>query len=400
MRAFVNKYQKQLKNTHFNEWLFLMAYMLYLFRGMWQSTMFPKFRIIVLVCVPVAALFLVLKIIIYDSYTQKSTFMIVITAIFILIICWRARTIIPFMWMLLILGSKNVDFKQILRIYVLVVGAVLVLAFFSSLLGVIENLQFMGITRTINAFGIIYPTDFAAHVFYILMVLFYLNQEKIRTVHYTIVLVIAGLLYYFCDARLDSICIVSLVCLFGMGTWIESSYKVSRNLKHDWDKVWGNMGVFIVPVAAGVSILTTLLFQSDNSFWNKFNTLLSNRLQLGKNMYQVYGFELFGQWVEMIGYGGTTGGVENYNYVDCSYMQVLLIYGIVGFFIIVVLYMLCCKKNKDNHFLLYCIALVAINSMVAHHLIQVEYNPWLLSLFSSPCIAAEHKSKENALLLR
>lgn len=383
MKALEQKYQEWTSDFHHGELLFFAGYILILFRGMWLSTMFPQNRILSLLCIPVAALLVGLKILLFDRYPLKQFFALLVVLVCTMLSCYFSRTVNAFLMILLVLGSKDIEFEKILKVYLVIVGAVLVLAFLASLVGVIENLQYEQSGRRLrNAFGIIYPTDFAAHVFYFLTVLFYVKRDTLRPIHYILTIGLAGLLYYYCDTRLDSISILLLVVIFWIGNVMEHSLWVSRNVKHTWISFWQKIGVYSVPIAAAISNGATFLYRESSSFWKGLNKLLSNRLHLGQNAYDEYGIRLFGQDIEMVGFGGTVKTVQNYNFVDCSYVHVLLVNGILFFTILMVLYVWCCRARKHDIYFLCCIGVIAINCMIAHHILQVEYTVWLLAVLA------------------
>ena len=74
--------------------------------------------------------------------------------------------------------------------------------------------------------------------------------------------------------------------------------------------------------------------------------------------------------------------MQNYNFLDCSYVHVLLVNGILFFVILMVLYVWCCRARKHDIYFLCCIGVIAVNCMIAHHILQVEYSVWLLAVLA------------------
>ena len=80
--------------------------------------------------------------------------------------------------LILIMGAKEIESKM-LRVYMVTIGTALVVTMGASLAGVIENLTYEQPGRMARmAFGIGYPTDFGAHVFFLLLCYFYLRRRK------------------------------------------------------------------------------------------------------------------------------------------------------------------------------------------------------------------------------
>ncbi|MCG4787724.1 hypothetical protein L0N33_20610, partial [Roseburia faecis] len=88
----------------------------------------------------------------------------------------------------------------------------LLLAFvvISAMGGLIRNLVYRRDMTNIvrQSFGIAYPTDFAAHVLYLILAYAYLKFGKIKWYDYVVFLAAAGFLVKFSDARLSAYAIV------------------------------------------------------------------------------------------------------------------------------------------------------------------------------------------------
>ena len=289
-----------------------------------------------------------------------------------------------FMWGILLIGAKNVPFRKILQVYLIVSFMVVFLAFSASLLGVIENLQYTGDGgRGIrNSFGIVYTTDFAAHIFYMILVYFYLKSGKTKKWDYIGAGVIAALVYMFCQTRLDVICMCILICGYWYIEYRKKRVCFSIKSKYSHRKVWEKYGIYSMPVAAVFMTLLTVLY-GKVPILNQIDIFLTRRLTLGQRGLEQYGIRLFGQYVLMVGNGNTTKQPLNYFFVDCSYLYVLLRYGIIFLLILLGVYVACCRKYcKDIYFIL-TIALISLNCMIAHHIIEPAYNPFAFALLAA-----------------
>lgn len=45
--------------------------------------------------------------------------------------------------------------------------------------------------------------------------------------------------------------------------------------------------------------------------------------------------------------------------------------------------MMCCKKFQNDPYFIVVIILISINCMIAHHIIELTYNPFALALFAT-----------------
>lgn len=289
-----------------------------------------------------------------------------------------------FMWGILLIGAKNVPFRKILQVYLIVSFVVVFLAFSASLLGVIENLQYIGDgSRGIrNSFGIVYTTDFAAHIFYMMLAYFYLKSGKTKIWDYIGAGVAAALVYFFCQTRLDVTCMFILIAGYWYIEYRKKKVCFSIKSKYSHKKVWEKYGIYSMPAAAAFMTLLTVL-HGRVQVLNQIDTFLTGRLGLGHRGLEQYGIRLFGQYILMIGNGNTTTRPANYFFVDCSYLYVLLRYGIIFLIILIGVYIACCKKyHKDVYFIL-TIALISLNCMIAHHIIEPAYNPFAFALLAA-----------------
>ena len=80
---------------------------------------------------------------------------------------------------LLMVLLVNADRKVILKTYVGVAGTIVLTVFLLSLLKVVPNLQYSRGAVIRNSFGFIYPTDFAAHCFYLYVAISYLLKRSV-----------------------------------------------------------------------------------------------------------------------------------------------------------------------------------------------------------------------------
>lgn len=365
------------------EQLFFAGYILFLWRCVWVTTMFPLSSLMTIVCVPMAALFLGLKILLYDHYPVKQFLLLALALLCVCLVFLSSGSITLLFWMLLVAACRGIKFEKIVKVYLAVNIAIVFLAFCASALDVIENLQYETEKRgTRNSFGIIYPTDFGAHIFFLFLAFFYLKGEKLRWYHYMITVLTAGLVYHFCNARLDSGCTLLLAVLFALGNGITHTRLSSMRVKMKWEQFWQKTGIWVMAALAVFSVLMTVLYQKESPAWQELDKIISSRLRLGNNGIEEYGWTLFGQAIDMVGNGGSTVLPSDYSFIDCSYMYMLLRHGIVFLVLMVAIFTICCYKNRHDLYFLYAMALVSVNCVIAHHIIQVEYNPFALALLA------------------
>lgn len=403
MNSLIEKYNNWTKNPQNGEDLFFYGFVLFIFRGIMGTTMFPYIGIIFKIFFGIAILLLVTKIILFDKYTFKM-----IIAVACMFACGAAVFLssgyfAPFLWILLIVAAKDVPFNKILQVYLLMNITIMGLAFIASLLGVIENLAYTNEDwdNFRYSFGCVYTTDFAAHVFFMLLAAFYLCQERLKWYHYAGTCAIAGFIYYFCFAKLDTICILLMVLFFGgysVLQWqsrkegvilpgIEKKHHQVFIFKRTraylkWKRIWMRTALASMPVLAILMYYLSSSYKPDNEFLENINETITGRLALGKIGLDDYGISLFGQDVPMVGFGGSTTIEEEYFFIDSSYLNILLRYGILFLIMIFIIYSTICYKNRKDTALMLAIVLLAISCFIDHHIMEEAYNPLAYALFA------------------
>ena len=393
--SFISSFRQWLNDPYIGEILFFAGYILCLGRAVWVTTMFPYPDSIDKLPILLGLLLIVLKILLYDHYKMDFFIKAVIAVLCSGAVFVSSRYLNVCLWLFIVLGSKDISFQKLLRIYLLVTGTIVLLAFLSSLIGVIENLQYQTANRGIrNSFGIVFVTDFAAHIFYLTVAYFCLKGPDIRWYHCIGAAVIAYLVYHYCNARVDTVSILLTGILYGIHILLEHTRYAFPRWKQFWNKTWQGLGPFLMPTFAGFSIMVTAFYKEENRLLAWINEISSNRLDLGLRGIKDYGITLFGQSIEMIGGGGTTEQTSEYFFVYCSYMHILLRYGFVFTVMLIGIYVVCCYKHRNNLYFLFAISLVALNCIIAHHIIELAYNP-----FSFILLACHDECKNRYLFI-
>lgn len=363
--------------------LFLIGYAFLLGLTVWSTTMLPLNGLASKICKLSFIGLVGIKIICFDSYSVKNVFWLIVMAVCTGAAFASSRYFELLMWVFLIAGSRDVSFEKILKIYILIASFVMILAFSAAMFGLIVNLQYITEERGIrNALGSNHPTAFGAHIFFIVLSFFYLNRRNLRPYHFGMALLIGALIQIFCNARSDAGCIIMIPVLFGLGYKIEEGTWGGYRIRKIWIEGWKRFGKYIMPMIAGISVFFTATYKSGSAIWAKADGTLVARLQYGKMGLDDYGVKLFGQQIEMVGNGGTTKNPENYFYLDCAYINILLLWGIALFLGVMLLYFYICKKNQCNLYFQYTIALIALASVMEPNLMDFGYNPFPMAVWA------------------
>lgn len=352
-----------------------------------HTTMFPlkdhsQFHIMLRI---VMLVFIFAKIAISQIYRVSEVFVISIVMLsFFVAYARRSRYEILLTFVLLLIGAQGLSFRKIVQVYFGLGAILMVLMIVAAETGLIENLIYHQEGRRARiAFGSVYPTDFSAHVFYLCLAWTYIRKERLRIRELIIFLACGSAIYVFCDARMNTAMIV-LLTLMLLYQKIQMHFEVKKGKIWRRSRLLQGLMVGAVPLCAGFITLLTLSYREDSEFWKIVNWLTSSRLLLGKKGITEYGFSWFGQYIPMIGSGGSTETRANYFFLDSSYISILLCMGTVVFCVICFLSVKIsyrALKEEDFVFLtvLFCMAL---QCTVEHHMLEIAYNPFLLSAFT------------------
>ncbi len=366
-----------MKNDRMRDSLFLFGMSVLVFIETMKTTLFPESLSFYAVIKTVALVAVVLKLVLFDEWKVWSVLSFGLSFVVALLVRYASGYYTePFFWLLLLWGARDIDFRKILKVHFTVVFLIFATAFVSSLAGWIPNLKFNSSYGIRNSFGIGYPTDFAAYVFFLMTAFCYLMKDRMKWWMYSACILLGLVVFKYCHTRLDSGCLVGLGLFLMITGLLEPHLKGKANTLR-----WILCFSFVVLFA--VVFLLSYKYDSSVEWMKKINDLFSGRLMLGHEAFERYNLNLFGQYVEMHGYGGSPEGVADYYFLDSSYMYILFQFGIVFTLMVLGVFVLSSVKRRNDLFFLVILLLVAVNASTAHHLTHIQYNPFFMALFAS-----------------
>ena len=290
----------------------------------------------------------------------------------------------------LIVGAKNIHFDRILKVFFGISLVILAAAMICSQAGMIENLVYPSVRGGVRqCFGTIYPTDFAAHVFYMAMAALCMNNRRIHIADIVIVGALGVFVYKACSAFTGTMTLglaaIGMIVVMIVQRRLEQKEKLEGT---DAPLGWWN-GILrfltLAPVFfAALFIGMVHLFRPESAFWAKLDQILSLRLSVSAEGTANYAYRLFGQHVEEFGNGRSIETREHYFFLDDSYLRMALIYGIV--ILIVVLLMMIIIANRAVRYqrcMLYlAMLLIALHCFMEQHLLEMAFNPFILGMFA------------------
>lgn len=380
-----SKMQTKIKQLWNADSVYLTGFTLFITITCYRTTMWKQPFFLILLESGAAGLVL-LKMACFDSWTMWELLVTGTLILLSLIVYKNSGATEPVFWMVFLLGARNVEFERILRVWFVCSMVILTITILGACMGAVVDLQYPAESEEgkyiRHAFGILYPTDFAAHIFTLCLAGTYLYRKIINLIWCVLGLGLTYVVYTFTHARLDSICLL-LVWLGYFVFILLRRLDLYSNYRVD-NKGMTLIKCSIMPVSALVMIFLSRQYDSSKIWLDKLNSILSTRLSLGKMGMEKYGFSFLGQRVEQIGGGGSsTIDWAHYFFLDCSYLYIGIPYGVLMLCVVLLVAVGCSYRYRNDKYFIFSMLLISLNCMIAHHLMALEYFPFLLAMFTS-----------------
>ena len=283
-----------------------------------------------------------------------------------------------FVLCVLIVGMTGRSFKVLTAIALIAGSIMMAVTFAASQTGVITERGYEGGR---HSFGIIYCTDCAAHFLFLMIMYAFLRLDSLHIVEY-IALALLFVLMTMTKAQSDIMC--GALLLAGIVL-----YRLTRRWHNTIVmRVLALIGSFSFLICAGGTFLAALKFvRSNRELQATMPYSLTRRLEMSQEVLRDNPISLFGREIEEHGFGGRTEnlpGWDKYFFIDCSYIRLFVIGGLLLFVMILLLMtytQLRCFVYRQYGFL-FLLALVALACMLEHHLMEYYYNVFPLMAFS------------------
>lgn len=363
------------------------AYLLLLalasFEAFWGTTMIPAqpTRAMRLGLLALCALVVALRLLFGEG---RSPARLAAAAAVLALFAWDQWVLRGEQWFLLELalfavGARGVPFRKIVKTYLAATLPLLLVTMALSLSGAIENLVYLrrGVER--YAFGICYPTDFCAHVFFLTACAVWLRAGKQRWIEIAMLPALAAFCMVFCEARNTVLCL----CLLTAGLVyckLRRSFAAKKGREYRMNGAVSALLAAAAPLLAAGMIALTLAYTPDSPWMQKLDAVFATRLSLGREAFDSYPVPMLAQLVYMRGLGSTHEYEGAYFWLDSSYINVLLRLGLPVLLLALGVLVYCALRQRKLGAWerLGLLAVIALQCTVEHHLIELAYHPFLL----------------------
>ena len=234
-------------------------------------------------------------------------------------------------------------------------------------------------------------TDWAAHYFWVITAYLWIRGKKLTWAEVFAVGGLDILVYALTGSNTSLICITFALLaavIFKLGLMRKEhngNEPSAADLKHNSfvysvRKIIDLCSKYSFVILAAVMVLLAVLYDIGNPLMYRLNIFLHDRLSLGQRGIIENGIHLFASGVDV--YGNYSIVDDFYNFMDSSYLSVLVRMGVLPFAFYLGSMTAVQLKHKKYLFGAVLLAVCALSCLEEHHLAEVPYNFFVLLLFA------------------
>lgn len=294
----------------------------------------------------------------------------------------------------LIVGANDIDYRKILKVYLIVEVPMTICTMIGGYTGVITNLVYHRGEQVRMAFGFVYPTDFAAGIIFMVTAWVVLRQARCTWIEIGLMISSVVLFEKYCDVRNSEIVMV-ILALGVVYLKIRNKLAEKKGKKYVPSLILKSLCLVAPYGLAGFMILASRFYQPNIKWMEKLNTLFSTRLSLGKETFNRYDIQIWGQDIPMHGNGGTTEPVPagEYFFIDSSYVNILMRLGLIVFILVMLIISVIMIKNLNRPYMLLAMVIICVHSVMEHHMFELHYDVFLILPFAKFDVNDVEKSR-------
>lgn len=272
-----------------------------------------------------------------------------------------------------IVAARDAELEKIVKAALIVHFICMVFVTASSVMGIIEDRIYDGGGRLRNSLGYQYTTDSSNYYFHMILMYIYVKKEKISWESIGALELCNILLFKLTDTK--SVFLLGSLALVAAVIW-----KMFKNARKN-NIIYKAGTVVIVPILSAMMIYLSFFYNEQKPWMVYLNDVLTGRLTLGYEAFKTYGLHLWGMPITWV--GGTNKYIEGsgyYNYVDASYIQILLNFGIIFFVMTCLLFMILGWKaaKMNDVYLMLVLVMIAVHSAADPQLLWMAFNPFIM----------------------
>ena len=300
--------------------------------------------------------------------------LLIVTAFFIamFIVAKNRDGLLDINVLLLVFSARDIDFRKLLGTFSVATFLVLCLTIYASQKGMITNMFMNADGGYRFSLGFNYVSFASQRLFFALCT--YLMFRGKRISYLELLALLLATIYMYQQTSTTSPFYLSILIL----TYALFSVKIFKKefiIENFWTKTLAHYG-FILALA----IILYFCFYSSGNLFHLVDQFTHNRLRLSVDGFRNFGVPLFGQQISFKTLDMFGNFTSNYNYIDSSFVQLLVIDGLI-----VSVFMLFALTKVMRYFVfiqkdivLACLGIMIIHGMFDPQMLVLRYSPLIL----------------------
>lgn len=274
--------------------------------------------------------------------------------------------------LLLVFSARDIDYRKLLGTFSFATFLVLILTIFASNKGVISNMFMRADGGYRFSLGFNYVSFASQRLFFALCSYLMFRGKKIS--YMELLALLLATIYLYQQTSTSSPFYLSILIL----TYALLSIKIFKKefiIGNFWSKALAQYG-FIVALA----VILYFCFYSSGNLFHLVDQFTHNRLRLSVDGFRNFGVSWLGQPISFTTLDMFGNFTSNYNYIDSSFVQLLVIDGLI-----VSTFMLFALTKVMKYFIsiqkdivLACLGIMIIHGMFDPQMLVLRYSPLIL----------------------
>lgn len=317
--------------------------------------------------------------ILLSSIRERTVWYVGIMLAIFLVSCLTSGDKTMVLYSLILIAALDTDGKKVIQITAVLQAAIISITVVLSQLGILEDYVF-GIAegRIRHGLGFSWTTTAPILFLYCMLSYIYLKREQFSIFHAAVLEVINVWMFVMTDSKMAFFLSTLFLAFFAFQGWNRKRWK--------WISKFSVLFPFVPLILLILSLFAFLRYDAASPAWQSFNHLLSSRLSLGHNAIETFGFSWFGQEIEWVGFSVATPTINEavgYNYVDSSYLQMMLHFGTLFILAVLAVYAAAIRKaiRIKDYYLVAIYMIILVFSLTEPRMMNFAFNPFPLLAF-------------------
>lgn len=300
--------------------------------------------------------------------------LLIVTAFFIamFIVAKNRDGLLDINVLLLVFSARDIDFRKLLGTFSVATFLVLYLTIYASQKGMIANMFMNADGGYRFSLGFNYVSFASQRLFFALCT--YLMFRGKRISYLELLALLLATIYMYQQTSTSSPFYLSILIL----TYALLSIKIFKKefiIGNFWSKALAQYG-FIVALA----VILYFCFYSSGNLFHLVDQFTHNRLRLSVDGFRNFGVSWLGQPISFTTLDMFGNFTSNYNYIDSSFVQLLVIDGLIvsAFMLFALTKVMKYFISIQKDIVLACLGIMIIHGMFDPQMLVLRYSPLIL----------------------